>query len=81
VRSTLAFVGLGATVGIGMKLCTLLEFSSWEGQILPWILGAFVWQAIRGSAKAKPDATASEPPTGTGMVDAGVPSDQQESNR
>ena len=59
MRNTLALVALGATVGVCMKVFPVLGFGSTEGTILSWVIGAFVWHAIRTGGKTKADAGAS----------------------
>jgi RNA polymerase subunit RPABC4/transcription elongation factor Spt4 len=61
MRNTLALVAAGATAGASLAVLRFFAskdgragFSSWEIQVLPWILAASVWFAIKNSGQKKP---------------------------
>ena len=45
MRSFLALVMLGVAAGACTAAFSRMGFSSWEVKVLPWVIGAIVWQA------------------------------------
>lgn len=51
MRSFLALVMLGVAAGACTAAFSRMGFSSWEVKVLPWVIGAIVWQAVKGGGK------------------------------
>ena len=51
MRNILALVVLGITAGVCTAAFARMGFSAWEVKVLPWVIGAIVWQAVKGGGK------------------------------
>lgn len=51
MRNILALITGGVAAGISLGVMRLLDFSPAEMKLLPWIVGALAWSAVRYGGK------------------------------